>query len=161
DRPVLQTGSYGANLSKLDIKVTTDEAGETSVASIDSSLVALTDEEGAPVYEPAADVQAVVDDAVAYAEVEGNVPVGKISADILRGGEVPGDGRGVESTMGNLVADMYLWATTDYAKYGGEAADIAFMNPGGLRDDLIFASSDVGEGDGVVTYAEAAAVQPF
>jgi 5'-nucleotidase len=161
DRPVLQTGSYGTNLSKLDIQVSTDDAGETSLVSIDSSLLPLTDEEGAPAYAPAEDVQAVVDAAVAYAEVQGNEPVGKISADILRGGEVPGDDRGVESTMGNLVADMYLWATTDYSKYGGEPADIAFMNPGGLRDDLIFASSDVGEGDGVVTYAEAAAVQPF
>src|SRR5690606_18609682 len=103
----------------------------------------------------------IVDEAVAVAEEQGNVPVGEISGDILRGGATPGDDRGVESTMGNLVADIYLWSTTEYGNYGGEPADIAVMNPGGLRDDLLYASSEVGEGDGVVTYAEAAAVQPF
>ena len=158
DRPVVQTGSYGENLSKLDIQVDT---ATKQLVGLESEVVPLVDEEGNPAFPIAEDIQSVVDDAVAYAEEQGNEPVGKISADILRGGEVPGDDRGVESSMGNLVADMYLWATTDYAKYGGEPADIAFMNPGGLRDDLLFASSDAGEGDGVVTYAEAAAVQPF
>ncbi|MBA2336514.1 MAG: 5'-nucleotidase C-terminal domain-containing protein, partial [Acidimicrobiia bacterium] len=41
------------------------------------------------------------------------------------------------------------------------AAVVAFMNPGGIRADLLYASSDVGEGDGNVTYGEAFAVQPF
>jgi 5'-nucleotidase len=35
------------------------------------------------------------------------------------------------------------------------------MNPGGVRTDLTFLSSPAGEGDGVVTYGEAFAVQPF
>ena len=35
------------------------------------------------------------------------------------------------------------------------------MNPGGVRADLTFASSQKGEGDGVVTYGEAFTVQPF
>ena len=34
-------------------------------------------------------------------------------------------------------------------------------NPGGIRRDLLFASSAAGEGDGNVTYGEAFAVQPF
>ena len=38
---------------------------------------------------------------------------------------------------------------------GRGGAQIAFMNPGGLRADLLYAP------DGVVTYAEAFAVQPF
>ena len=38
---------------------------------------------------------------------------------------------------------------------------MAFMNPGGVRADLTFASSPAGEGDGVVTYGEAFTVQPF
>ncbi|WP_156761217.1 bifunctional metallophosphatase/5'-nucleotidase [Microbacterium karelineae] len=157
-RPVLQGNDYGSTLAKLDIQV---DAATNELISTSGSLVPLADEEGAPAFPIAEDIQAVVDDAVAFAAEEGNKPVGEISADILRGGETPGDDRGVESTMGNLVADVYLWSTTEYANYGGEPADIAVMNPGGLRDDLLFASSDVGEGDGVVTYAEAAAVQPF
>jgi 5'-nucleotidase len=35
------------------------------------------------------------------------------------------------------------------------------MNPGGIRTDLTYASSPVGEGNGVVTFGEAIAVQPF
>lgn len=58
--------------------------------------------------------------------------------------------RGGESTLGNFVADVQLWA----ASVDG-SAEIAFMNPGGLRTDILFAP------DGAVTYREAANVQPF
>ncbi|MFD1050178.1 5'-nucleotidase C-terminal domain-containing protein, partial [Kibdelosporangium lantanae] len=40
-------------------------------------------------------------------------------------------------------------------------AVIAITNPGGIRADLVFASSPAGEGNGVVTYGEAFTVQPF
>ncbi len=83
-----------------------------------------------------------------------NDPVGTITADINRGGDPPGDDRGVESAAGNLVADAQLWATS------ASGAQIAFMNPGGVRSDLTYAESD-GEGDGVVTYGEAFTFQPF
>lgn len=84
----------------------------------------------------------------------GNDPVGSISEDIVRGGTPPGADRGVESAVGNLVADAQLWSTS------ANGADIAFMNPGGLRSDLLFAQSGA-EGDGVVTYGEAFTMQPF
>jgi len=83
-----------------------------------------------------------------------NDPVGEITADIVRGGTPPGDDRGVESAAGNLVADAQKWATSLYG------ADVAFMNPGGVRSDLLYAES-AGEGDGVVTYGEAFTFQPF
>ena len=54
-----------------------------------------------------------------------------------------------ESALGNVIADSQLAATTP-AGFG--AAQIAFMNPGGIRADL-----DAGP----VTYAEAFTVQPF
>lgn len=84
----------------------------------------------------------------------GNTPVGTITTDILRGvaGE---DNRAVESNLGNLIADAQLWATSS------NGAQVAFMNPGGVRANLIYASSIAGEGDGVVTFSEAFAVQPF
>ncbi len=84
----------------------------------------------------------------------GNDPVGTITADINRGGDPPGDDRGVESAAGNLVADAQLWATSS------SFADVAFMNPGGVRSDLTYAESDE-EGDGVVTFGEAFTFQPF
>jgi 5'-nucleotidase len=87
--------------------------------------------------------------------VAGNTPVGTITADINRGG-VGGSDRGVESPAGNLVADAQLWATSS------NGAQIAFMNPGGLRSDLTYAQSqDPPEGDGVITFGEAFTFQPF
>jgi 5'-nucleotidase len=86
----------------------------------------------------------------------GNTPVGTITADINRGGVPTGSDRGVESPAGNLVADAQLWATS------ANGAQIAFMNPGGVRSDLTYASSqDPPEGDGVVTFGEAFTFQPF
>ena len=84
-------------------------------------------------------------------DAAGNTPIGTITADINRG---PGDDRGVESPAGNLVADAQLWSTS------AAGADVAFMNPGGVRSDLTYASSS-GEGDGVVTFGEAFTFQPF
>ena len=87
-------------------------------------------------------------------DASGNTPVGTITADINRGGTPPGTDRGVESSAGNLVADAQLWATSS------NFADVAFMNPGGVRSDLTFAQSG-SEGDGVVTFGEAFTFQPF
>lgn len=50
---------------------------------------------------------------------------------------------------------MHLWATSENPDYAGAPTVMAFMNPGGLRADLTYAP------DGVVTYKEAAIVQPF
>lgn len=86
----------------------------------------------------------------------GNTPVGTITADINRGGIPATEDRGVESAAGNLVADAQLSATSLFG------ADIAFMNPGGLRSDLTYAQSQTpAEGDGVVTFGEAFTFQPF
>jgi 5'-nucleotidase len=79
-------------------------------------------------------------------------PQGFISADI--------DGRGStapEKPLGNLIADAQLEGLAPADKGG---AVVAFMNPGGIRSDLVYATSGR-EGDGVVTYGEAFTVQPF
>ncbi|UBU14084.1 bifunctional metallophosphatase/5'-nucleotidase [Nonomuraea gerenzanensis] len=59
-----------------------------------------------------------------------------------------------ETALGDLIADSQLEA----AKAGG--AEIALMNPGGIRTSLTYAQKG-SEGDGVVTYGEAFEVQPF
>jgi 5'-nucleotidase len=89
-------------------------------------------------------------------DAAGSTPVGTITADITRGGTPPGSDRGVESAAGNLVADAQLWATS------ASGAQVAFMNPGGVRSDLTYlASQTPSEGDGVVTFGEAFTFQPF
>ncbi|MFB7274758.1 bifunctional metallophosphatase/5'-nucleotidase [Streptomyces sp. NPDC056244] len=81
-----------------------------------------------------------------------NTPQGYISADINgRGSTSP------ESPLGDVIADAQLAGTAPADKGG---AQLAFMNPGGIRSDLVYAASGA-EGDGVVTYGEAFTVQPF
>lgn len=81
-----------------------------------------------------------------------NKKIGAVKQDIGR--EPNEDG---ESPLGRLIADIQLEATK--GKERGRA-QIAFMNPGGIRAALDFKASGA-EGDGIVTYAEAHAVQPF
>jgi 5'-nucleotidase len=54
--------------------------------------------------------------------------------------------------LGNFIADVQLDQT---ATAGRGGAQIALMNPGGLRNDLKYGT------DGTITYADAFAVQPF
>lgn len=63
--------------------------------------------------------------------------------------------RDTESALADLIADVQLDRTA------ANGAQVALMNPGGVRADLTYASSAAGEGAGVVTYGEAFAVQPF
>jgi 5'-nucleotidase len=106
----------------------------------------------------AADPQAqeLIDRYAQIAQPIANEPVGAVTEDIVRAQEPLAGGLGGESPLGNLIADAQLAATDDEA-----GAVAAFMNPGGVRADLTFASSAAGEGDGVVTYGEAFTVQPF
>ncbi|MFG3498574.1 bifunctional metallophosphatase/5'-nucleotidase [Streptomyces sp. NPDC047928] len=88
-----------------------------------------------------------------HAATIANRPVGHIAADI--------NGRGAstyEKPLGDLIADAQLEGMAPADKGG---AQIALMNPGGIRSDLVYAGSAAGEGDGVVTYGEAYTVQPF
>jgi 5'-nucleotidase len=78
--------------------------------------------------------------------------IGRVAADITRAPDDSG-----ENAAGNLIADAQHAATAG-ATTGNAVA--AFMNPGGVRNDFLFAQSG-SEGDGSVTYGEAFAVQPF
>ena len=80
-----------------------------------------------------------------------NRVVGTITADITRDGRR----RSQESPLGDVIADAQL----AYTQAAG--AQIALMNPGGIRAALSFANSPGGEAPGQVTYGEAFTVQPF
>ncbi|MFG2006547.1 bifunctional metallophosphatase/5'-nucleotidase [Spirillospora sp. NPDC048911] len=73
-----------------------------------------------------------------------NKPIGKITASLDR---TPSPGG--ETTVGDVIADAQLASMKD------KGAQVALMNPGGIRTDLVF------KGDGTVTYGDAFAVQPF
>jgi 5'-nucleotidase len=79
-----------------------------------------------------------------------NKVVGSITADITR--TVGANG---ESPLGDVIADAQLaWTRSSNAQ-------IALMNPGGIRADFDAEASAGGEADGQVTYGEAFTVQPF
>jgi 5'-nucleotidase len=82
-----------------------------------------------------------------------NRVIGSITADITRTANAAG-----ESALGDVIADAQLRAS-QAPEDGG--AVVAFMNPGGIRADLTYPSSPVGEGDGNVTFGESFTVQPF
>ncbi|WP_084793098.1 bifunctional metallophosphatase/5'-nucleotidase [Glutamicibacter halophytocola] len=155
ERPVIQSHQYGTTLGKvsLDVDPATGEVLQSSSTRLPLASKS-ADGDWTANYEANPAVAKIVAEAEKEAEVVGSVKVGEISEDILRGGDVPGEDRGVESALGNTVADVHLWATSN-DDFAGEPAQIAFMNPGGLRSDLLY-----GE-DGTVTYQEAAEVQPF
>jgi 5'-nucleotidase len=90
---------------------------------------------------PNAAVAAYVAKYTAAAAEVANRPVGRISASALR--------KKPESSLGNLIADGQLASTRN------AGAVIAFMNPGGVRTDL------VARDGGVVTFGDIYAVQPF
>ncbi len=80
-----------------------------------------------------------------------NRVVGSITADITNTNNTAG-----ESALGDVIADAQLAYTRTSA-----GAQIAFMNPGGIRAPLTFANSPGGEAPGEVTYGECFTVQPF
>ena len=148
-RPVVQAGQYGENLAHVQLVV---DPATGQVLSNSAEIVPLA---GAFPADP--EVAAIVADAVAVADELGSVSLGSITDDLMRARQSNGttENRGGESTLGNLVADVQLWATAELG------TQIAFMNPGGLRTDILYASSGANDPDGNVTYKEAANVQPF
>jgi 5'-nucleotidase len=143
-RPVVQAEDYGVKLSKVTLSI------DPATKQVITSDAALVNVEGVT---PDPAVAALVAQAKANSDELGKQPLGSITADIRRAVTSTGaEDRGSESVMGNFVADVQLAGTRDPGRGG---AQLALMNPGGLRADLLFAP------DGVVTYAEAFSVQPF
>ncbi|MDW3216414.1 MAG: bifunctional metallophosphatase/5'-nucleotidase [Ilumatobacteraceae bacterium] len=148
-RPVTSAFSFGRVVTEINLEIGDDGEVDRETFTMVNHEVLQSELTADPA------VTAVIDKWTPLAEAQGNEPVGEITETITRGGGFGVDNRGVESAAGNLVADAQLAATEELG------AQIAFMNPGGLRSDLEFDESDAGEGDGVVTYGEAFTFQPF
>lgn len=140
-RPVIQTGSYGDHIGAVQLTYNDDDTVTVDAAklvdradSADTSLPRV------------AEVAAITDAALDHADEVGNVEVGRITADITTaytGGDyVDGtytggsrDDRASESALGNTVADALLSTLADPARGG---AEIGVVNPGGLRNELLY-----------------------
>jgi 5'-nucleotidase len=103
--------------------------------------------EGFPVFAPRTDLAALASRYREAAKAEANRVVGT-----LAGAATRDRGKTGESILGNLIADAQLAATAD-AENGG--AQIAFMNPDGIRADVLPGA------DGNITFGTVFAAQPF
>ena len=130
----------GASATNILIKNATNTPGSGVVRAPDPSLADPT-------------VQAVVNQYVQAAAPLANRVIGSAQGDLTRLPSPLG-----EETLGDVIADAQYEATAP-AALGG--AQLAFMNPGGIRADLFTSSSTGGEAPGEVTYGEAFTVQPF
>ncbi len=151
-RPVIMSGEYGIAYGHTSIVIDPVSGELLDIQSEVLPLVRTTDP-----FTPDPIVAEIVADAVAVADELGSVSLGSVAADITRAVQSNGttENRGGESTIGNLIADAQLAATADLG------TDLALMNPGGIRADLLSAATGPNDPVGNVTYKEAALVQPF
>jgi 5'-nucleotidase len=144
-RPVTSAASFGRLVTDIDMTLDKN-TGEATQMTINNKIVT----RDVPL--DAAET-ALLDHYRVFAAPIANRIVGSITADITRANTAAG-----ESSLGDHIADAQLEATTP-AALGG--AVMAFMNPGGIRTDLVFSQISGGELPGQVTYGEIFAVQPF
>jgi 5'-nucleotidase len=149
-RPIVQTGSYGANVGQVVLTVdnTNGEVLEYEARTVDRLTTADADLIAA--YPAVAEVDRIVKAAIAESDMIGNQVIGSATAPITTAfANGVRDDRASESTLGNFVANALVESLAS-ADRGG--AEIGVVNPGGLRGEI-----DAGD----ITYAEANAVLPF
>lgn len=172
-RPVVESGSYGAFVGKVSLTLDNTQPmrpgnnkgkgrgavkdpgaelrGTVCAASAENLAVKPSAEVPALVakYPRVAEVQKITTDALSQAKIIGSRVIAKSTAPASRGLKADGtpDNRAVESTMSNMVAQMFFDTLGK-----GDADFIGVQNPGGTRADLPA---------GDITYAQAAAILPF
>jgi 5'-nucleotidase len=141
------TGAAHQGRLVTDIDLTVSRATKDVVAAKVNNVIVTRDVEKAP------DLTALVSKYATLVAPLANRVVGSVTADILRANNTAG-----ESAFGDVIADAQLAATSP-AALGG--AVVAFMNPGGIRADIIAGQISGGEAVGQVTYGELFTTQPF
>ena len=158
--PVVSAGQYGTNLDvlKFTVDTTANTATLNSSVTTAANSVTLSDPAAIALRDNIRDN--IVNPAVAQADVLGARVLGQLGGPFYRAKMANGtsENRGGESTLGNLVAEVQRWST-ESDTFGG--AQIAFMNPGGLRQDMLGIAAGTGAYPSDLTYKQAAVVQPF
>ncbi len=135
-RPILITQAFSAGTAYVDIDVAIDPASHDIVEK--SAAIVTTWADEGPGLVPDADVAQLVAQAEQRVAPLVSRVIGNAAIDILGVANSAG-----ESALGNLIADAQRAALN---------TDFAFMNPGGIRADILA---------GVVTWGELFTVQPF
>jgi 5'-nucleotidase len=143
--PVTSGGSFGRVIT--DTTLTLDTRSREVIAAQAQNLVVDRTQQT-----PVAEIANIVAGYKALAAPIANQVIGSVTVDVTRTVNAAG-----ESALGDVIADAQF-AATAAPEFGN--AVVGFMNPGGIRADLLFTQSGT-EGDGNVTYGEAFTVQPF
>lgn len=157
-RPILLTSAHRYGTLLTDIRLSIDPRSNRVVAKSANNIIvqgeAFQGSSGEvplatvyPRFERNAELAALVERYVAASAPLAARPVGRLTATALKATD---DSR--QTVLGELIADAQL-AATRAPEAGG--AQIAFMNPYGVRADLIPGP------DGSVSYGQVFAVQPF
>ena len=172
-RPVIESGSYGAAVGKVELTVDNTQPvrpgnnkgkGKGAVKDVGAGIrgtvcestgtnLAVKPSTEVPAlvaaYPRVAEVQKITTDAIAQAKVIGSRVIATSTAPITRGLNANGslDNRAAESSMTDMVAQMFYDTLAN-----GNANFIGVQNPGGTRADLPA---------GDISYAAAAAILPF
>ncbi len=169
-RPVVQAGSYGENIGQIVLTLGADGAVSASASSViptykkDAIPADIADDPRL------VEIRQIVDDAVTESDVLGSEVVGLQSGDFSRakqyeegsitvdaatqvatGTVITEDDRANASSLSDMVAQSMVDVVN---ARGNQHADLALMNPGGVRADIL-------DDDGKITYKEAATVVPF
>ncbi|MBK7217386.1 MAG: bifunctional metallophosphatase/5'-nucleotidase [Candidatus Promineofilum sp.] len=144
-RVVTSAASNGRLVTRINMEVSRKTKDVTSISA--ENVIVTQDVAKDPA------ITALITKYNVFAAPLANRIVGSITADFVRGAT-----RGVESNIGRLIADAMLDATDDPDNGN---AQIAFMNPGGIREDFLVSDIYGTEAPGEVTFGEMFAVQPF
>lgn len=148
DRLVTSASSFGRLYTETNVKYDrrTQDIVRGSVAG--SNLIVTRD------VTPNAFQTALIEKYRAYAAPITSRIIGSIAANVTRAPSASG-----ESQLGDLIADAQR--NDPSVVMAGRVPDVAFMNPGGIRGDLIYDNQPSDEQPGEVTFGEAFTVQPF
>ncbi len=149
-RPVTQTGSYAGFVTKVTLTVDTKTKAVRAHTQQNVAVTKVPDADLVAAYPRVKRIAGIVDAALARSDELGSVKVGEATHEITRAFGTDGvDSRSRESTLSDLVAEMYRSSTASPER---GSAQIGVQNPGGVREDL---------DQGTVTFGEAASVLPF
>lgn len=144
-RLLTSAGSYGRLISDIELQLDPLSGDILSARAhnlpvVNQALAAAPQWPPYPAYPPVAEL---IEHYRALAAPRANRIVGQVTAPLTRSPNAAG-----ETTLGNHIADAQLAATRI------DGAQIAFMNPGGVRADL-------GSADGSINWGQAFTTLPF
>jgi 5'-nucleotidase len=142
---VTSAASYGRLITDIDLTI--DRRTRAVVSKTARNVVVSRD------VEPDAAQAAILERYRPLAAEIGRRPVGSIAASVTRGVTAAG-----ESAMGDVVADALLAVTKDPSRGG---AQVAFVNQGGLRADLVHPGGATHMLPHEVTYGDVFSLLPF